>query len=276
MSLRGARRTPFAERSPALNPKDCEATVDCQQLEWDSAFFGCRVGQGRWTQTAEPHWTSIEDWCVAHRIDCFCLLVDANAIGTATAALARGYYFTDVRVTLEARSTPGSAEPDSTASCPVRPWRPTDVPFLTRIASVSHRESRFYADPRFARSRCDALYATWIENSCHGYADVVLVGEVDGAVCGYVSCHIGPHNEGRIGLLAVSRPARGTGLGRTLVQHALAWFAARNCLRVQVVTQGRNDNAIRLYERCGFLTNRLQLWLHRWAAPPLASPSLDE
>jgi hypothetical protein len=36
---------------------------------------------------------------------------------------------------------------------------------------------------------------------------------------------------------------------------------------VNVVTQGRNSKAQRLYERCGFLTRSVQLWYHRWFMP---------
>ena len=41
----------------------------------------------------------------------------------------------------------------------------------------SHRDSRFYYDPGFPNQRCDELYETWIDRSCHGYADTVLVAE---------------------------------------------------------------------------------------------------
>ena len=39
---------------------------------------------------------------------------------------------------------------------------------------------------------------------------------------------------------------------------------ARGIDRVQVVTQGRNVRAQRVYQRCGFVSAQLQLWYHRW------------
>jgi dTDP-4-amino-4,6-dideoxy-D-galactose acyltransferase len=48
------------------------------------------------------------------------------------------------------------------------------------------------------------------------------------------------------------------------VNASLGWFAQHGCDRVQVVTQGRNLAAQRLYQRAGFLTADLKLWYHKW------------
>jgi RimJ/RimL family protein N-acetyltransferase len=34
--------------------------------------------------------------------------------------------------------------------------------------------------------------------------------------------------------------------------------------RITVVTQGRNVAALRLFERCGFLVESSEVWLHKW------------
>ena len=45
---------------------------------------------------------------------------------------------------------------------------------------------------------------------------------------------------------------------------ALAWFSESGVRDVQVVTQGRNRAALRLYQRCGFVIEAVELWYHRW------------
>jgi ribosomal protein S18 acetylase RimI-like enzyme len=52
-----------------------------------------------------------------------------------------------------------------------------------------------------------------------------------------------------------------------LTEAALAWFCAQGLQRAQVVTQGRNIAAQRLYQKCGFRTGEIALWYHRWGTP---------
>jgi RimJ/RimL family protein N-acetyltransferase len=45
---------------------------------------------------------------------------------------------------------------------------------------------------------------------------------------------------------------------------ALQWFADQGMDSMEVVTQGRNVAAQRLYQKCGFATKEVQLWYHHW------------
>jgi GNAT superfamily N-acetyltransferase len=71
-------------------------------------------------------------------------------------------------------------------------------------------------------------------------------------------------DRGQIGLLAVAPEARGTGAGTRLIQQALSWAQSRGASSVITVTQGDNLSAVRAYERCGFVAERMHLWYHRW------------
>jgi ribosomal protein S18 acetylase RimI-like enzyme len=53
-------------------------------------------------------------------------------------------------------------------------------------------------------------------------------------------------------------------LGRQLIDSSLEYFRQNGVERATVVTQGRNVDSHRLYERCGFLTQSVQLWYHCW------------
>lgn len=154
----------------------------------------------------------------------------------------------------------------------IRPAVPADLAALRAIARVSHRESRFYHDGTFPAARCDLLYETWIEKSCSGYADAVLVTELDERPVGYVTCHRRAAGVGQIGLFAVAPDSQGKGLGGALLAHALGWFAGHGLGEATVVTQGRNAAAQRLYQRCGFLTKAVELWYHQWFQPAGVRP----
>ncbi|MBX9601780.1 MAG: GNAT family N-acetyltransferase [Bryobacteraceae bacterium] len=187
------------------------------------------------------------------------LLVDAAASSTVRAAELEGGHLADIRITLARPAEPGTAQPVE-----IRVATGEDVSALKRIAAVSHTDSRFYHDPGFPRELCDNLYETWIERSVTSdFAQIVFVAEVRSKAAGYISCHVDSRGA-RIGLLAVDKKARGQGIARGLVQHALSYFASHSCSQIEVVTQGRNLDAQRLYLKAGFIPKSVELWYHKW------------
>jgi ribosomal protein S18 acetylase RimI-like enzyme len=85
-----------------------------------------------------------------------------------------------------------------------------------------------------------------------------LVAEVDGEVSGYVLVHQNiPLDSHRhvlgINGLAVAPAAQGRGVGRALVEGAVAEAARRGASKVSLRVLGVNPGAQRLYERCGFV-----------------------
>lgn len=226
-------------------------------LPWDSEHFGLRIARATAEGLASGR---LDRWCREHAVDCVYLLADAADPDTLARAPAAGFAVVDVRLTFD---RPAPAAP-AAAGEEVRPARPDDLPALRAIARGAYTDSRFYFDRRFPRQRTEALYERWIERSVEGAADAVLVAEVEGRAAGYVTCLGGGGGAGRIGLVGVAEAARGRGLGGRLVAAALGWFAAAGVPRVEVVTQGRNLAAQRLYQAQGFRTCRVEVTFHRW------------
>jgi dTDP-4-amino-4,6-dideoxy-D-galactose acyltransferase len=236
----------------------------CQLLDWDSRFFGRRIARvtpGRLTQAEMP---VITDWCRANKIDCLYLLADADDYETVCQASRNGFYLVDVRITFANDRLSGSAQTVEPGGNAMRRFRPDDLPALKEIAGRLHTDSRFFFDPHFSPARSRAMFEIWIETSCLNRDGGVFVAERQQKPVGYVACGIGKDRAGQIELLGVDTPAQGAGLGRRLVNAALEWFAANRVARVSVVTQGRNVAAQRLYQTCGFTTESLQIWYHRW------------
>ncbi len=239
----------------------------CQFLPWDTDFFGRRIARATVHRLNPETAKSILEWCMTHAVECVYFLADSDHAETVRLAEDYGFRIVDIRVTLQCDTRDRLTRISNDLSQPVgvRHWRQSDIPALQAIARTSYGDSRFYFDPCFPISSCEALYETWIKRSCEGYADAVLVGEVNNQPVGYVSCHlINDTPRGQIGLVGVGSQVRGRGLGQTLIDHSLRWFAEHDVEVVEVVTQGRNIAAQRLYQRCGFLTHSVQLWYHKW------------
>jgi ribosomal protein S18 acetylase RimI-like enzyme len=238
-----------------------EEEAACEYLEWDSRFFGVRVGRLQASVLTGEIVGHAEGWCAAHHIDCLYVLTDDGGRDERRLAEQCGLRPVDVRLSL--RKSPLAslaAEPDDPR---VRAATDEDIPRLREIAARSHRRTRFYADPHFPHGRADAMYAHWIERSVRSAADCVLVGEQAGTVVGYTSGTL-EKEQGRVALVAVDEAYRRGGLGRALTTGVLKWFSARGVDSASVVTQGGGTPAVRLYEQLGFVPVRRQQWYHWW------------
>lgn len=230
---------------------------------WDSEFFGRRIARATGNRLTPESAVALRTWCRGERIECLYFLADAEDAQTVCVAERHGFHLTDLRLTFERGLEAASSDrPDGTAV--VRAWQPKDLPCLADIARTAYRHTRFYHDKHFSSDDCGRLYATWIEKSCKGHADEVLVAETRGKVMGYVSCHCSDGGVGQIGLMGLRADVVGEGHGKRLLTSALDWMQSKGAQRVTVVTQGRNVKAQRLYQRCGFITKSVELWYHLW------------
>ncbi len=81
----------------------------------------------------------------------------------------------------------------------------------------------------------------------------VFVAEADGKVLGYITTRIDHElGKGRIPNLAVDASTRGQGLGRKLIEHALAYFRAEGMEYAMIETMAYNEVGNHLYPSCGF------------------------
>lgn len=239
----------------------------CDFLPWDTDHFGLRIGRVNRRHLTEVSVQEIVEWQNSEAIECLYFLADFDDPETARLAQAYNFQLVDIRITLEWTSGRGQLarfDPDSQLT--MRSFQPADIPILAEIARESHTDTRFFFDQNFPRDKSEALYEVWIRHSCEGLSDRVVTACVDGQVAGYIVCKILDDASGQIGLVGVAEQSRGKGVGKSLVNAALDWFAGRNIRSVQVVTQGRNIAAQRLYQKCGFATRSVQLWYHRWAS----------
>ena len=178
---------------------------------------------------------------------------------------ARGFIFVDVRVTIE-RTVADAPSPRPIEDAIIRPSRADDVETLVAITRDSFSVTRFFADPFLDNEKVSDMYQIWIRKSVTtDFADRVLVLEVNGESVGFATCHLDRHlNEGKIALAALAASTRGKGYTQVLILHALEWFRDQGMERVNVPTQGSNIAALRMYQRCGFVTRSTELWFHKW------------
>lgn len=145
---------------------------------------------------------------------------------------------------------------------------PADAILNDRLVSLAWQAgeySRFRLDPLLPDSKFKELYSLWIENSVkREIAEEVFVYNENGFDMGMVTLGI-KKGVPDIGLIAVDKQYRGSGIGMKLIQSAERWALLEKKLNhIQVVTQGLNKDACRFYEKNGYTQASKQYIYHWW------------
>jgi dTDP-4-amino-4,6-dideoxy-D-galactose acyltransferase len=241
------------------------ASLLIQALEWDTSFFGVHIGRVIPKRLDSSDMPKIMEWCIEKGIECLYFLCAPDHDESVQLAETYQFHLVDIRVEMvwHAEDKRECEAKDDRASW-VRDFRDEDKPYLLEIANRAYCSTRFYYDRHFTNEQARKLYQEWVNKSCDGFADAVLVALRDDRISGFITCHLESPGRGRIGLVGVRSDLYNLGIGELLVRSALAYFA-RNCIsEIRVVTQGRNLGAQRLYQKCGFCSDALFLWYHKW------------
>jgi GNAT superfamily N-acetyltransferase len=239
----------------------------CKFLEWDTNFFGCRIGRANVHTLTDELLAQIDAWRRAHAVDCIYFLAEAGDPQTIRLAEKNRFNLVEVRLTFERslRSWQSERHSDPPASLVIRPSQPEDIPTLQDIAAGSYIYSRFYNDPNFSEAQWQSFYRHWVQKSVMGGADLALTAEVDGEIVGYITGLVDHEkNEGIYELTGVKPDARRAGIGQELFRCGVDWYASQGIPFMWVATQGRNVPTQRMIQRFGFLTRSCELYYHKW------------
>lgn len=257
-----------AHRSPpddALMDPTVGAEELCSELPWDSAFWGYPIARLTLTTLTPERLEQALAWCRERSVRCLYFAACGTCSTTLELAAQGGFRFVDVRIDVR-RRVERNVEGSVPAPVAVRAATPGDREALCSLARLAHRDTRFFKDSSFERSRAQDLYAAWIARDLESHA--VLVWDEGGEPCslsGYVSCQ--PEADaatGRISLLAVNPARQGRGIGRGLLAAAACHVARTGGSRVAAATQATNVRALRLYEQAGFRATTTLVWFHKW------------
>jgi hypothetical protein len=77
--------------------------------------------------------------------------------------------------------------PPMSLDIPLRLAREADIEELKAVARAAFRNhfGRFHSDERISKDQALRVYEAWVESSCRGYADWVVVAEIEGRIAGY-------------------------------------------------------------------------------------------
>ena len=209
---------------------------------------------------------AILDFCYEKNVDLLIARCSTTDIKAAQAMEQEGFLLTDTLV-YYVRNLTQSPIPDDPGKLLVRPVRPNEVETVKGIAAKAFRNymGHYHADDRLDRTQCDEAYVDWAIRSCvsKDVADEVLVAG-DNALQGFLTLRLAGPEEGEGLLFAVTPEARGHGVGRSLMIHAMQWCLSKGARRMRISTQITNLVAQNVWIRLGFAISHAYYTFHKW------------
>jgi GNAT superfamily N-acetyltransferase len=154
--------------------------------------------------------------------------------------------------------------PVTTVPLLFRPARQDDLPALVRMLA----DDPLGAQREVVSDPVDAAYAAAFAAIDTDPRNELIVAELDGAVAGTLQLTIIPclTYRGRpralIEGVRVDSSVRSHGIGAAMIEWAIERARSRNCVMVQLTTDRARDEALRFYERLGFVASHHGMKLH--------------
>jgi dTDP-4-amino-4,6-dideoxy-D-galactose acyltransferase len=240
------------------------AMPSVQLLDWDSDFFGFRVAKIIPPRLTRAEIVDVLEQLRSDRITLAYWASDPEDDESRLAAETGGFFLADKKVTyIRDITTLDISNLDCDEA--IQEYRETSLNAdLVSLALQSGTYSRFRVDSKIPAHKFEQLYELWIEKSVNKtIAESVLIKKLAGKIVGMVTVGV-KNNCGDIGLIAVDESARGMKIGERLVHAALKWSVIKGHTTAQVVTQGVNEIACKLYEKCGYHVGKSENVYHVW------------
>jgi hypothetical protein len=259
-----------------LQSGEAEAVAVARALEWDSHFFGVRMGRVEYVCASDSRLIGPALACAVERLSArgvghLSARVDVADIESIAIYEAQGFRLMDSLVTYTTR--PGKEPPNPVREVgTIRPFQAADAGQLLAITLEAYKgfRGRFHLDPHLPDERADAFYVEWARQCINGtMADNLLVSEgADGRLLGYLAFRrrepvssVGrvPVFGGGLGACRADAPGAYAGLIRAGTLWAHDHDGVAECQ-----TQNYNFSTIRIYEAVGAHYVRAEYTLHRW------------
>jgi RimJ/RimL family protein N-acetyltransferase len=156
-----------------------------------------------------------------------------------------------------AEATPREIALRGGGRCRIRTARPPDAEALIDYINAIGGESPYLATGPNDFHYSEEDEADYIRRANEAENSLLLVAEIDGRIAGSLTLEGGQKPRTRHAAelgITVSRPYWGQGVGRALMETALAWAESSPILRkINLVVRHDNKRAIELYRRLGFV-----------------------
>ncbi len=229
-----------------------------EKLDWDSAFFGYEVGK---ISLKKEQLLTVEDFLVATENFKLVYVFSQQKLDFKSIVLV------DDKIVLKRLiATADADEYEENNSIQSFDTKHHSSEEIRKLALESGVYSRFYKDQHFKNNEYERLYLSWIDQSIEGKLafDILVAMDEHNSIMGFITLNEKSSDLVDIGLVAVSKEARGKGIARSLLRNAFQKARQLGYKNIQVVTQNDNLPAKKLYESEGFAIEERTFVYHYW------------
>lgn len=227
-------------------------------LDWDSAFFGIKTAR---VNHAGTDWGLVIESLRSAKVALAYWQFEKGSEAFRHFANKNKGFLADIKTTYSTLLS----EKDYPEHEQIELYQETEPnDQLLKLAVQCGAYSRFLTDPNIPQAKFEELYRLWmIQSANKKMADDIIVYRTDKQIVGVVTVYL-KNERGNIGLIGVDEQFRGRSIGKALIYAAKAYFCKKGTERLDVVTQGMNQQACALYERTGFTVSEQYDFYHFW------------
>ena len=142
---------------------------------------------------------------------------------------------------------------------------PDDIATLQDISKDIYIYSRYYTDGHFDPEKYQRFYQIWVKNNCEAPSNMVLVGEIEGQVQGYLTGNISDKEpSGHMEIMGIRTEYQNSGIGYEIFRCGIEWYKKRGIELIWFNIPANNIPVQRLTQPFGFYTSNCQLYYHKW------------
>ena len=234
------------------------------RLEWDSNFFGFSIGRIYACDLTEERLRKGLERAQKERITFVELFCDVSDHQSIDAAEQSGFHLADLRMTLKKKLDGELNENRLPGDLIFKKAVGDDIEKLKTMSKGLFKYSRYYRYQKFDRNHTDLMFQVWIEKSVRGQFDDELYYLSDQRdTLAFCSLKY-KGNAASIGLFGINRAHRNQGLGSLVLKQVFHLLYKRRVSDAAVITQGKNADALHLYQKNGFCVAMITLGYYKW------------
>ncbi|MEK7478863.1 MAG: GNAT family N-acetyltransferase [Patescibacteria group bacterium] len=242
-----------------------------KELDWDSKFFGFKIGSCQGRSLEEKGMDEFIKEFGDKKLDCAYIFCDEKDL--ICQKFGEGEYSLifpvdgHVKYELSKKDWVVDKKPKAVPGkySVINGGDKNEVNTVKEIELLSEDTalvSRFYIDPKL-RPQARAMYKIWVDNILNDKNGLTTVNIVDSQITGMVACLL-KDDVGVVELVKVKAGFEGMGIAGKLMECAINALFERGAEKISVTTQIGNEPARHLYERSGFQLKQTTKIYHWW------------
>tara|TARA_X000000950_G_scaffold108424_2_gene136749 strand:+ start:17692 stop:18768 length:1077 start_codon:yes stop_codon:yes gene_type:complete len=233
-------------------------------LEWDSKFWGYPVALITSRKLSNNIIYRVNLFLKKNKVRLIQYLCNCHDRLSVNYAEMNNYRFKDIRLTFE-RSLNKKNMQRIEVHNQFRKAITKDFKDLKKISKSIYKDSRYYFDTNFDVQKVQEFYDQWLYKAIKNlYDNECLIYCIKNKPVAYCTLKYLNKETAVIGLLGVGKYYSGKGYGKILMQQVYNFLIKKSIEKILVVTQGRNFQAQRFYQKENFLIANTELWYHKW------------